>query len=158
MKITRLILFIQLVIFGVIPVITANAAEDSQSYDTSHFKVEMSFPDGDRSQWALNMAAGREFKRADDTLNDIYNKVLLKYERDQEFIDKFVNAELAWIKFRDAELEAIYPAQDKRRYGSIYPMIHNIEGANLTWSRVKQLNEWLTGFPEGVVGAGSRHH
>jgi len=155
MRLLRLVLFVLVILCGFIPE-TSYAAEGNQSrQDTSHFKVDFSnFRDGNQGE--LDRAAEKEFKRADDTLNDIYNKVLLKHKNDQEFIDKFINAELAWIKFRDAELEAIYPSEDKQRYGSVYPMAYFIEKANLTWDRVKQLNVWLEGLPEGVVGAGSR--
>lgn len=52
--------------------------------------------------------------------------------------------------------EALYPAQDKQVYGSVYPMTYALEKSTLTWDRVKQLNQWLEGFPEGIVGRGSR--
>jgi len=131
MKRLAILVMSLLVVLGVTPLAIVNANEDSQSYDTSHFKVELSFPDGNRSQGALNMAAGREFKRADDTLNDIYNKVLLKHQNDQNFIDKFTDAELAWIAFRDAEIDAIFPSKDKLNYGSIFPMSYSIVKADL---------------------------
>ena len=134
----------------------AQSNTEPSSYDTSHFKVELTYTDDDRSQRSMNMAAGREVKRADDTLNEIYNKVLLKHKDDKNFIDKFTKAELAWIVFRDAQLESIYPAQDKQAYGSVYPMTYALEKATLTWDRVKQLNQWLEGYPEGTVGRGSR--
>ena len=157
MKILTVLAILFLVLFGVTLLTIVNASENNQSHDTTHFKVELSFPDGDHSQKALNMAAARELKRADDTLNDIYNKVLIKHEDDQEFIEKFTAAELAWIAFRDAEMEAIFPKQDKQRnYGSKFPMSYCIVKAELTWDRVKQLNQWLEGFSEGNTTAGSR--
>jgi len=129
---------------------------DKISLDPRHFKIEMTYPDNDQSQLGLDMAAGREFKRADDTLNIIYNKVLTKHKGDKIFIDKFIKAELAWIAFRDAEMDAIFPEEDKQlAYGSSYPMSYCIVIANLTWDRVKQLNEWLTA-KEGDLSNGSR--
>lgn len=153
-RLTAIVFFI---LFGVMPLTIVNASENNERYDARHFKVELSFPDGDHSQKALNMAASRELKRADDTLNDIYNRVLTKHEDDQEFLEKFNTAELAWMAFRDAEMEAIFPKQDKQgNYGSKFPMSYCIVKAELTWDRVKQLNQWLEGFSEGNIMAGSR--
>lgn len=157
MKRRAVLVIFFIVLFGVLPVVSATEDAKSQSQDTSRFKVILTYPDDDRSQMAMNMAAAKELKRADDTLNEIYNMVLAKYKDDQEFIDKLIAAELAWIAFRDAEMEAIFPKQDKQRhYGSAFPMSFCIVKAELTWDRVKQLNEWLVGFPEGDLAAGSR--
>lgn len=143
-----------LLTFAVPPLAPAHANENAGEA-ASRFKVELS-PAGDSSQMALNEAAARELKRADDKLNEVYNLVLSKHQDDPEFTAKFVAAELAWLAFRDAELEAIYPKTDKSQYGSIFPMVYCISKAELTWDRVRQLNEWLEGFPEGDPGAGSR--
>lgn len=98
-----------------------------------------------------------ETKRADDTLNKVYNQILVIYSNNQLFIDKLVDSELAWIAFRDAELEAVRVVKDNRvRYGTLSSMAYEIEKARLTWARVEQLKEWSEGIPEGNVGAGSR--
>ena len=145
-----------MVLVGALPVAVANVEENKPGYDTSRFKVELTYPDDDRSQLAMNDAAARELKRADDTLNVIYNKVLVKYQDDREFIAKYTAAEVAWIAFRDAHLDAVFPKEDKQAYGSTYPMVYRLYKAELTWERVKQLNEWLADFPEGDAAAGSR--
>lgn len=142
-------------LLGVLPAVGANAGHEPE-YDASRFKVELTYPDGDRSQAAMNAAAAREYKRADDTLNAVYDKVLVKYQDDREFIAKYTAAEVAWIAFRDAHLEAVFPKEDKQSYGSVYPMVYHLYKAELTWDRVKQLNEWLVDVPEGDPAAGSR--
>jgi len=54
-------------------------------------------------------------------------------------------------------MEALYPEENKLfHYGSVYPMCYYLKDASLTWDRVKQLNEWMVDYPEGVVGLGSR--
>lgn len=129
---------------------------EAQVNDES-FKVDYSDPGFQGTQFEMNEAAYREFKRADDKLNEIYGQILVRYKNNQVFLDKLVEAELAWIKFRDAHLEAIYPEENKRLYyGSIYPMVYSLENAKLTWNRVKELNEWLIDYPDGMVGLGSR--
>ncbi|MDT8902889.1 lysozyme inhibitor LprI family protein [Anaeroselena agilis] len=150
------IVAVYIALLGVFPAAIANADENKQEYDASRFKVELTYPDDDRSQLAMNDAAARELKRADDTLNAIYNKVLVKYRDDREFIAKYVAAEVAWIAFRDAQLDAVFPKEDKSSYGSVYPMVYRLYKAELTWDRVRQLNEWLIEFPEGDAAAGSR--
>lgn len=145
-RITRLLLAIIVII--ALTGATVDASQDnqtSQNFDGMNFDFsKLTGP----SQMQLNVQAYEEFKRADDSLNKVYRQVLTVYHDDKPFIDELVDAELAWIAFRDAELEAIYPAQDKQGwYGSIFPMTYSIEKADLTWARVKQLKEWLDGMP-----------
>lgn len=108
------------------------------------------------SQAEINQSADKEAKKADNILNDVYNQILTSY-KNKVFIDKFETAELAWIAFKDAELEAIKAASNKqKRYGDLYLAAYNIEKARLTWARVAQLKQWFDGVPEGFMGAGSR--
>ena len=132
------------VLLGLSSLAVVNANEHSPSQD--HFKVELT--GNYRDQMEANEAAGKELERADNTLNEIYNKVLIKYKDNQQFIEKFTQAELEWITFRDAELEAIFPRGGGRKnYGTRYPMAYSIARAELTWDRVKQLNQWIEDTP-----------
>ena len=97
-----------------------------------------------------------EFGKVDKELNAIYQKILTEYTGDQEFIAKLKAAQRAWLKFRDAEMEALFPLQEKGySYGSIYPMCHSIWLANLTQDRITQLKKWTEKVEEGDVCAGS---
>lgn len=90
-------------------------------------------------------------------MNKIYNQVLKKYAKDKEFINKLRTAQLAWIKYRDADLDAIYPKKDKAlNYGSVYPTCYALQLTQMTELRTAQLNEWITGMEEGEVCSGSR--
>lgn len=109
------------------------------------------------SQTDMNNQAYKEWKKADDELNKVYSQILKKYKDDKVFIAKFKKAELAWIKFKDAEIEAIYPDEDKSNYGSVYPMCVNGIATEMTQQRTKELKLWLKGLPEGEVCAGSRN-
>lgn len=109
------------------------------------------------TQTDMNNQAYQEWKKADDELNKVYSQILKKYKDDKVFIAKFKKAELAWIKFKDAEIEAIYPEEDKmHNYGSVYPMCVNGIATEMTQQRTKELKLWLKGIEEGDVCAGSR--
>lgn len=108
------------------------------------------------TQADMNNQAYQDFKKADDDLNKVYKQVLEKYKDDKVFIAKFKKAELAWIKFKDAEIEVIYPDEDKSNYGSVYPMCVNGIATEMTKQRTKKLKLWLKGIQEGDVCAGSR--
>ena len=72
------------------------------------------------------------------------------------FIRKLREAQRAWLAFREAELAARYPEQDKRlSYGSVYPMCRRQVLAELTGQQTAQLRQWLAGAEEGEVCAGS---
>jgi uncharacterized protein YecT (DUF1311 family) len=109
-----------------------------------------------QTQTELNESSCQEFKKADAELNDTYGKIRAAYKEDAEFLGKLQTAQKAWLAFRDAELDAVYPAADKEtQYGSVYPMCRCQALASLTTQRVEQLKQWLTGVEEGDVCAGS---
>jgi uncharacterized protein YecT (DUF1311 family) len=97
-----------------------------------------------------------QFHKADVALNETYSKILKEYAKDQQFIAKLKTAQRAWLAFRDAELEALYPRDNKQaEYGTVYPMCHCSELQFLTEARIKELKRWIDGTIEGDVCAGS---
>lgn len=67
------------------------------------------------------MSARQEADRVDAKLNKLYQQLLAKAASDPNGIGKIKAAERAWIGYRDAYLEATYPAKDKQlEYGSEY--------------------------------------
>ncbi len=98
----------------------------------------------------------REYKQSETELNRVYTQILNEYKQDTVFTDKLKAAQRAWIAFRDAHLESLYPARDKMtQYGNIYPMCQCLAMKELTSRRVSELRKWLDGVPEGESCAGS---
>jgi uncharacterized protein YecT (DUF1311 family) len=107
-----------------------------------------------QSQAKMNMDAQKKYEKANEELNAVYDKVLIKYEDNKQFISKLKTAQKMWIKFRDAEIEAKYPAKDGLlEYGSMYPMCWNIYLTDLTNQRIKNLNVWLKGTNDACAGS-----
>jgi len=76
-----------------------------------------------QTQGDLDEQACGQFHKADVALNETYSKILKQYAKDQQFIAKLKTAQQAWLVFRDAELEALYPKDNKQaEYGTVYPM------------------------------------
>ncbi len=104
----------------------------------------------------LNQCYGSEYRKADSELNALYKKILSEYADDPRFIEKFKAAQRAWIKFRDAEMEALFPHGDEPQYyGSVYPMCDSIWLTTLTRERIDQLRKWSKKTEEGDVCSGS---
>ncbi len=96
------------------------------------------------TQYAMNVCANEEAKRADDELNRIYKLLLTKVRDDALATDKIKAAQKAWIAYRDAYIAAMYPAEDKQaEYGSIFPMEVELLGAKLTRQQTAALREIL---------------
>jgi uncharacterized protein YecT (DUF1311 family) len=109
-----------------------------------------------QTQGDLDEEACGQFHRADVALNEAYSKILKEYAKDQQFVAKLKSAQRAWLAFRDAEIEALYPKENKQaEYGTVYSMCHCTELQFLTEERTKQLKRWLDGTLEGDVCAGS---
>lgn len=109
-----------------------------------------------QTQSQMTADACSAYKKADLSLNDTYKKVLAGYANENVFLQKFKAAQRAWIAFRDAQLEALYPAADKQaEYGSMYSTCRCAALQELTEQRTKELQKWLDGVPEGETCRGS---
>jgi uncharacterized protein YecT (DUF1311 family) len=101
--------------------------------------------EGAKSQFEINACASDEAARDDAELNREFRKLLLIAGKDHERIAKIESMERAWVAFRDAYMEAMYPAKDKQaEYGSIFPMEANMLRAKLTQQQTAALRELQT--------------
>jgi uncharacterized protein YecT (DUF1311 family) len=114
-----------------------------------------------RTQAEMNECTRDIFLAADAELNRVYQRILREYEDDAVFIEKLRKAQRAWLAFRDAELEALYPHLEEdalAHYGSVWPVCINLVLEEMTMNRVADLRRWLEGVKEGEVCAGSVRH
>jgi uncharacterized protein YecT (DUF1311 family) len=112
--------------------------------------------DAAKSQVDLNHCASNEYTNADKKLNEVYQQVLKQYASNSIFVAKLKAAQRAWLTFRDAELQALYPAENKlAEYGSSWPMCRGQQLARLTDARTHELQQWLKGAKEGDACSGS---
>ncbi len=109
-----------------------------------------------QTQLDMNIKASEELKKSDDEMSKLYLKIAEDYRNDSEFVDKFKKAQAAWLAYRDAHLDAVYPHKDKQAsYGSVFPMCSCILIDQLTRDRIRELKQWADGTEEGNVCAGS---
>lgn len=108
------------------------------------------------TQLEINICDNHEQSLADKELNQIYQAVLKKHESNKKFIEKLKNSQRAWVKWRDAEMEAIFPEKDQPGYyGSSFAACWANQLALLTRERSRQLKTWLEGIEEGDICSGS---
>ena len=108
------------------------------------------------TQLAINLCNSADNQTADQELNSVYQAVLNKHANDKKFIENIKLAQRAWLKWRDAEMAAIYPEQKQAEfYGSSFAGCWSDQLATLTRERTLQLRKWLDGVEEGDICAGS---
>ena len=116
----------------------ASFAQDSAEYRACSEKAN--------TQAEMTACAGAEAKRVDAKLNSTYLALLAKAESQPDAVAKIKVAEKAWVAYRDAYIEATYPAKDKAtatEYGSIYPLDVALLRAKLTQRQVSALEDML---------------
>ena len=121
-------------------------------------KAETSSTSGAQAQSGMNADACAQYDQADHKLNEIYQSILKDkyYTADTVFVDALKAAQRQWIKYRDAEVEALFPGVDKKaKYGSAYPMCSCAASAKLTRQRIQDLQAWTDGISEGDICSGS---
>jgi uncharacterized protein YecT (DUF1311 family) len=111
-----------------------------------------------KTQVEMTACAHGEAARVDTELNDVYRRLLSKAASEPEAVAKIKAAETAWLAYRYAYVDAMYPAKDKQaEYGSIYPMEVDLLRAKLTQQQVGALRELLQQTDERKYSsAGSR--
>ena len=92
-----------------------------------------------KTQLEMNTCAGDAAASMDGRMNDELRAVL-RLAENRETAAKIEAAQRAWIAYRDAYLEAIYPGENKQElYGSSYPMNANLTRAELTAAQIAAL-------------------
>ncbi|HZG52354.1 MAG TPA: lysozyme inhibitor LprI family protein [Pyrinomonadaceae bacterium] len=93
---------------------------------------------GSNTQSELNGCAARARERADAELNRVYRQLMREAGGTERA--KLRAAQLAWVKFRDAQCD--YESVGNKG-GSIYPMVYGFCQAKVTATRARQLREIL---------------
>jgi uncharacterized protein YecT (DUF1311 family) len=111
---------------------------------------------GFQAQTGLRSELCSQYNQANSELNKVYQQILREYGKDALFIQKLKAAQRAWLIFRDAHVESLYPEKDKlSAYGTVYRDCFCQSMAELTSKRTEQLRRWIEGWKEGEVCAGS---
>ena len=84
---------------------------------------------------------------ADRALNSNYKRIQALYANDKLFLEKLRGSQRAWLKFRDAEIEALFPhsKEGTKYYGNAYGDAKTHWLAALTEDRCSQLARRLEG-------------
>jgi uncharacterized protein YecT (DUF1311 family) len=115
---------------------TSSATSTSKEYAACNEKA--------KTQIEMNGCASAEATRADKELNRVYAQVLLKSASVAEAAEKAKASQRAWVAYRDAYIEASYPAKDKQtQYGSMYPLEVELLRAKLTQRQTIALEDLL---------------
>lgn len=98
-----------------------------------------------------------DMDEAETQLQTAITTIKQKHAKDTVFLTKFDAAQEAWRKFADAELEAIYPAENPQaEYGSLHEVCFCSEKTGIIRDRLKQLQSWTKPVPEGELCGSSR--
>ena len=85
----------------------------------------------------MNRQAQEAWRKADSELNRVYQALLPRLSAPVR--EKLVEAQLAWIKFRDAEARA---RAWECEGGSLYPLLYYSSLERTTRERTRELEEW----------------
>ena len=111
-----------------------------------------------QTQSKMNETENDKLIKSEKRMATVLKQINVLYADSPVFLKKLRISQNCWKKFRDAHMDAIYPAADKQalqEYGSVFPMAYAMEKRRLTEQRIKELSVWINGVPEGTVGAGS---
>jgi len=125
---------------------------------TAFILIIISLSSFSQTQFEMNKESSETYLKLEQELKNVYNQIITEYKNDSIFIDKLKNSQQLWVKFRDAEVEMLFPEPDKRIYGSMYSMCYIGYLSELTKVRIAELEEWLKPIPKGEGCRGSKKY
>lgn len=112
-----------------------------------------------RTQAAMNACAEEESRRAEAEMNSAYQLLLARAaSANPAALPKLKAAQAAWLAYREAQLDAIFAAEEKQpAYGSVHPMCVHLFRKQLTARRTVELKEMLVRPENPLACAGDRY-
>jgi uncharacterized protein YecT (DUF1311 family) len=95
------------------------------------------------TQRAMDECAGLERRTAEEEMDDTLRQVLGKFSNDAVKTKAIKAAQAAWVAYRYAELNALYPPSEEEEMGSVHVMCQQQDSAELTRERTKELRKML---------------
>lgn len=117
--------------------VTASSARSQNSPQPLNIKVDCNTA---QTQSQINFCAAEQARVADRRLNQVYQQAIAKF-KGTPTETQLVDAQLAWIKFRDASCAF---ERDRFKGGSIAPTIYSSCVGRLTQQRTKDLEDYLS--------------
>ena len=105
-----------------------------------------------QTQFEMNQAEQMKFKAAEARMSAELTRLYRLAAKRPDSIAKLKAAQAAWLAFRTAHIEALWPSEEPGAYGSVHPMCVAIELTHLTLQRVAVLHAMTTSV-EGDVCA-----
>jgi uncharacterized protein YecT (DUF1311 family) len=94
------------------------------------------------TQAALHRCADEELRRADRDLNEAYRRLISVAKDKPDAVVKVRAMERAWMAYRDAFVEALYPAPNKQAaYGTMFVVEALLIRARLTCQQTAELTD-----------------
>ncbi|BBP71985.1 hypothetical protein PHLH6_39890 [Pseudomonas sp. Seg1] len=91
-------------------------------------------------QATMNQCAGQDYKAADNELNAVYKQIKERLKDNAEATKLLVDAQRAWIGFRDAECTF---SSSGVTGGSVYPLVYSSCLTGVTKVRIEALKQYL---------------
>lgn len=120
----------------------ANSVSNSTSKNSA--KSQVACPNA-RTQTEINECLGQDAKEADKKLNQTYQQLIKRYETGSPERQKLLDAQLAWIKYRDATCAFSY---SRFVGGSIAPSVYSNCIKRVTEQRITDFQNYMT---EGMM-------
>ncbi|MBR6026008.1 MAG: DUF1311 domain-containing protein [Neisseriaceae bacterium] len=93
---------------------------------------------------AIDKGSDTEYQWVMEQLNDTYSRVLKNYANNRAFTEQLKKSQQAWTKFRNAEMNAIFPhGANTSHYGNYYNAARLHWLSKLDQQRTAQLWRWL---------------
>jgi uncharacterized protein YecT (DUF1311 family) len=144
----------------VVMLLAASCREELAAAKPRAAPAKSAYPCGDDAksltQLGMNECAALHAQEAETEMLETLRQIRLRYAKDALFLAALEQAQTEWLRFRNAEMAALFPEPEKQvAYGSMYNMCAATQRRRLIQLRTAQLRLWLDGEPETRGCSGS---
>ena len=96
------------------------------------------------TQAGMNENAAKKLAAVEVEMRQILDELERRAGSNRGAIASLEKAQAAWVSYRDAQIEALWPSEDPGAYGSVHPMCISIVRRTMTEQRIGELRRMLS--------------
>ncbi len=133
-----------------------NSTENTNDQaEEQYYPIKEESEELEGSQTDMNLQAEKNIVNAREELNRVFDAILMEYKGEKTLIKNLKISQKLWTNYMEAQMLTRFPEDEESREYSAFDLCWFTYREELIHNRIKELQVWLDGIPEGDVCSGT---